>query len=152
MWRSFTATIASVFNASASSRAAQASPDSSRSATASLRAARLSATPAGSGGDSVRSPPPQPATSAQTSAAGALRLSVRVLLRRQLDARRHGVLQVPFLDRQVRTHQATDPRVLRLLVQLLQHRPVTDLAGLGHRQELEPVEVVRPALEVRLHH
>ena len=38
------------------------------------------------------------------------------------------------------------------LVELAQHRPVPDLAGLGHRQELEAVQRVGVLAEVGLHH
>ena len=64
----------------------------------------------------------------------------------------HDVLQVPLLDRQLHLDELAHARMPGLLVQLLEDAPVPDLAGLGHGQELEAVQVVGAALEVGLHH
>src|SRR5215218_4435172 len=79
-------------------------------------------------------------------------LLVRVFLAGQLQRALLGLAEVPFLDRQRPPGQLGDRLLASLLVQFLQHHPVADLAGLGHRHELEAVEPVGVVAEVGLHH
>jgi hypothetical protein len=62
------------------------------------------------------------------------------------------VLEVPLLDRKRPVDELTDASVAGTLVQLADDRPVADLAGLGHGQELEAVERVVLVAEIGLHH
>src|SRR3954463_14618485 len=59
---------------------------------------------------------------------------------------------MPLLDRDSPLDEALHAAVPRTLVESLEDLPVADFAGLGHRQELEPVEGVRSAIEIVLHH
>src|SRR4051794_41251210 len=59
---------------------------------------------------------------------------------------------MPLLDRDSPLDEALHAAVLRTLVERLEDLPMADFAGLGHRQELEPVEGIRRSIEIVLHH
>src|SRR4051794_36668257 len=82
---------------------------------------------------------------------GSARL-VRILLRGELQRALQRLVEVALLDRLGPAHDLLETRHVRLLVHRLDDRPVPDLAGLGHRQELEAVERVGVATEVGRHH
>src|SRR2546423_12640055 len=72
---------------------------------------------------------------------------VRVFLGRQLQRALQRRLEVPLLNRRRPLHELVQPWQVRSLVHLADDLPVADLAGLGHRQELEAVELVGVATE-----
>src|SRR3954447_24482603 len=82
----------------------------------------------------------------RTSAVGVL------LLGRQRERSLPDVLQVALLDGERPIHQLADRLFARLLIELAEDLPVTDLSGLGHCEELEAVEVVGIGSEVGGHH
>src|SRR5215216_1789330 len=57
-----------------------------------------------------------------------------------------------LLNRHLPVGELADVRVAGLLVQLAENRPMTDLARLRHRQELESVERVGLVVEIGRHH
>src|SRR3954452_9191564 len=77
---------------------------------------------------------------------------VRILLGGELARALKHVLEVALLDRQRPGDELADLIVPGRLVHRLQDRPVTDLGGLGHRQELEAVERVGVVVEIGRHH
>ena len=79
-------------------------------------------------------------------------LFVRVLVGRELERAVEHLLEVTLLDWQRPVGQLSQLGVAGLLVHLRHDRPVADLAGLGHGEELESVERVVLAAEVRLAH
>src|ERR1700709_525874 len=78
-------------------------------------------------------------------------LLVRVLLGGQAEGDLADFALVPFLDRQRPGHQVADLLLAGVLVDLAEDLPVAELAGLGHRQELEAVELVGLLVEVDVH-
>src|SRR3954468_17472358 len=77
---------------------------------------------------------------------------VRVLCGRQLQRSVEDGAEVTLLDRDGPVGQLGHLGDPRALVELADDHPVADLARLGHREELEPVERVVLAGEVGLHH
>src|SRR4051812_15411501 len=77
---------------------------------------------------------------------------VRILLSRQLQRAVAHRDQVALLDRQRPVDKLLDVVLAGLLAQLAEDGPVADLAGLGHGQELEAVELVGVLAEIGLHH
>src|SRR3954451_16691884 len=88
------------------------------------------------------SPPPHPARRTTTATTRKLRRLVRVLLGGQLERRGAHGLEVALLDRERPLDELLHLRLPGTLVERREDLPVPDLAGLGHRQELEPVERV----------
>src|SRR3954470_1421229 len=76
----------------------------------------------------------------------------RVLLTRQRERCLAGLLDVSLLDRPRPLEELSDLGLAGLLGHHARDLDVSQLAGLGHDQELEPVERVGVAAEVGLHH
>src|SRR4051812_5354260 len=59
---------------------------------------------------------------------------------------------MPLLDWERPVDELGDLAPAGALVERAEDLPVTDLAGLRHRQELEAIERIRSSVEIRLHH
>src|SRR4051812_30415051 len=73
---------------------------------------------------------------------------VGVLLRGELQRGLARLLEMPSLNFERPLRELTDPLIARLLVHLVDDLDVPELAGLGHDEELEPLEAVGVVPEV----